>query len=245
MTPPAGFEARRAGSAEWWRRPGDSQWIDTLLQVVAAVPEAEAELLSGGRGGARLTGSGTHRIVIRPYRRGGLPGRIVHDLYFGWQPRPFRELVETEALRARGAPVVEVCGAVVHWAFPVLYRGWLATRYVDGARTLWQLMSAAPAPADRMAACAAAGRAIRRLHDCGGRHPDLNLNNLLVSGTDADWQVHLIDFDRPAVRVGRDDPMVELARLRRSAAKLDPAAQFVTPADLACLEAAYRRGESR
>jgi len=246
VTPPAGFEARRAGGAEWWLRPADAVWMDELLQAVVGSPDAGAIALHGGRGGTRLMSIGEHRVVVRPYRRGGLPGRFVRDLYLGWRPRPFRELIETEALRVRGAPVVEVCGAAVRWVLPGCYRGWLVTRYVDGARTLWQWLAAAPPVAERAAVCAAAGRAVRRLHDCAGRHPDLNLNNLLVSTATGGWQVHLIDFDRPAVarRPGGGDGAAELARLRRSARKLDPAGRIVTAEDLACLETAYRGGET-
>lgn len=246
MKPPAGFEARRARGAEWWLRPGDAAWLDELLRSLAVPEGADGVALSGGRGGTRLISLGADRVVIRSYRRGGLPGRVVRDLYAGWRPRPFRELLETEALRARGAPVVEVRGAVVRWVVPGLYRGWLVTRYVDGARTLWQWMSAPPAPADRAAVCAAAGRAVRRLHDCGGRHPDLNLNNLLVSVGADGWHVQLIDFDRPlrvaSPRCGDRD--AELARLRRSARKLDPAGSVVTADDLERVEAAYRAAGS-
>jgi len=246
VTPPAGFEAHREARAEWWLRPAERAWMDELLRAVAGSPGAGATALHGGRGGARLVSIGDHRVVIRPYRRGGLPGRVVRDLYLGWQPRPFRELIEMEALRERGAPVVEVCGAAVRWVFPGGYRGWLATRYVDHARTLWQWASGTPAAAERAVVCAAAGRAVRRLHDCGGRHPDLNLNNILVAAVDGGWQVYLIDFDRPPrlPRAGAGAAAAELARLRRSARKLDPAGQIVTAADLDCLEAAYRAGGS-
>jgi hypothetical protein len=78
--------------------------------------------LCGGRGGAFAAVVGGHEVVVRPYRRGGIPARLLRATYCGWHPRPFRELGYSETLRARGAPVVEVYGAAVRWVLPGCYR---------------------------------------------------------------------------------------------------------------------------
>ena len=71
-------------------------------------------------------------------------------------------------------------------------------------------------------AWAAIGRCIRRFHDYGLCHADLNAHNILLRG---DREVFLIDFDRCARRqpgMWRD---ANLARLRRSLDKLEDAPQ--------------------
>jgi 3-deoxy-D-manno-octulosonic acid kinase len=197
--------------------------------------------LTGGRGGAKVVEGSADAVVVRPFRRGGLPAVLLFDLYFGWTPRPFREVDATEALRRQGAPVIEVLGAAVHWIVPGCYRGWLATRYLPGACTLWEWLSDAHTPVARTDVLRRVGEAIRRLHECGGRHPDLNLTNVLVQSGPGAPVIVFIDFDRArrgAHRYRTAD--ADLARLRRSVQKLDPRGERISAQDFADLEAAYR-----
>ena len=202
--------------------------------------------LAGGRGGARLVPAPAlapaHDVVVRPYRRGGLPARLLHDTYFGWNPRPFHELCVMAALHDRGAPVVEVYGAAVEWLLPGCYRGWLATRYIEGARTFWEWAAATPPVQERAPLLRDVGKSIRRLHDCGARHPDLNANNILLGPT---TDVLFIDFDRAHISPANDhEREADLDRLWRSLRKLDPQGQHVTAADFEMLRAAYREGRA-
>jgi len=201
--------------------------------------------LSTGRGGTRLVRAAGHEVVVRPYRRGGLAAWVLHDTYMGWQPRPFRELETLATLYQRGAPVIEVYGAAVHWLVPGCYRGWLVTRYLPASHTLWEWISAAPPTPLRARVLAQVGRAIRRLHDTGGWHPDLNLNNILIGATPeaaGPPEVVLIDFDRTCAKGLRRTPAADLARLERSAHKLDPTGARLTVADLETLRAAHAAG---
>jgi 3-deoxy-D-manno-octulosonic acid kinase len=242
---PPGFEWVREQRTTALVRSDLRAWLLPVLHAADGDWRAySTRELPGGRGGTRLVSSGGSQVVVRPYRRGGLPARLLHDTYFGCSPRPFRELCATEALRRQGAPVVEVYGAAVRWRAPGCYRGWLATRYLRGARTFWQWACTAPPADERDAVLQCVGAALHRLHDRGGRHPDLNLNNILVcrcddaGGTPDVW---FIDFDRPRLAAAfGHSPASDLARLRRSAHKLDPQGRYVTTADLARLEAAYR-----
>ena len=242
MTPPPGFELVRDGRLHLLVRADVQSWLVPLLRAARAQWAGYAtHPLVGGRGGARIVLA--HHVVVRPYRRGGLPAWLLRDTYFGWNPRPFRELCVTAALRERGAPVVEVYGAAVVWRFPACYRGWLATRYVDGARTFWEWVSAAPsAIASHGQVFADIGKAIRRLHECGARHPDLNANNILVSPAAG---VLFIDFDRARLAANHGDaPARDLDRLWRSLRKLDREGRHVTAADFELLRAAYWDGST-
>lgn len=240
--PPPGFVADTARDSLLVRAEV-RQWLAPLLRTRGDWAGYDAHPLAGGRGGTCRVRVDGHEVVVRPYRRGGWVARVLYDTYLGRHPRPFRELQALVALRQAGVPVVEVYGAAVHWLAPGVYRGWLATRYVTGATTLWEWLAAAPPAAERAAVLATAGRAVRRLHDSGWRHPDLNLTNILVApGPVGLPDVLLIDFDRACQgtrRAGHD-----LLRLERSARKLDPPGTTVTAADLAALRAAYAAGAS-
>jgi len=243
---PPGFELARDGSTTMLLRSDLRGW---LLPLLAAWKDDwrgyETRALAAGRGGTRLVRAAGHAVVLRPYRRGGLVARVLHDTYIGWQPRPFAELETLAALRQRGAPVIEVYGAAVHWLLPGCYRGWLATRYLAGSRTLWEWATDAPPAPPRARVLTQVGRAVRCLHDRGGWHPDLNLNNVLLTTPEGagDLEVVFIDFDATAAvqRLPRT-PQADLARLERSALKLDPAGTRLTAADLEIVRAAYAAG---
>ncbi len=224
------------------RRDAQSWLIDLLLAAQHGWAGYRTRPIGSGRGGAVVVTVREHEVVVRHGRRGGLPARLLDDVYFGVRPRPFVELRVTETLRQRGAPVIQPLGAVAHWVFPGVYRSWLATVYVPGSRTLWQWAQENPAALQREETLARAGAAVRRLHAAGARHPDLNLNNILVceAGPAGRAELLLVDFDRaqlaaPSLRTA----LADLARLRRSARKLDPEGVTVTDADLGRLEKGY------
>src|SRR5262249_43892780 len=73
-----------------------------------------------------------------------------------------------------------------------LYRGWLATEEIAGAVDLLTRLGRAPAPS-RDVLAAAAGL-VRRAHDAGVEHRDLNLGNLLVR--EEPLEAFLVALDR-------------------------------------------------
>lgn len=169
--------------------------------------------LGTGRGIAVSAGP-DGRWVLRHYRRGGLPGRAVSDSY-PWlgerKTRPVRELRLLAELLQRGAPVPRPLAARVdrHGTF---YRGDLITERIADAATL----------AERAAGLAESGwqnvgRALRRFHDAGGWHADLNARNVLLAPSG----VFVIDLDRGRlVEPGSRAQRRNLARLERSLRKL-------------------------
>jgi 3-deoxy-D-manno-octulosonic acid kinase len=155
------------------------------------------------------------RWVLRHYRRGGLIGRCVEDRY--WWPgedkvRSFSELRLLETLEALKLPAPRPVAA--HYErIGRTYRADLITIEIEGVRPLSQL-----APGDLgPAAWREIGRAIRRFHDAGVCHADLNAHNILV---DASGQVSLVDFDRGSLRPPGAWRQGNLARLVRSLRKL-------------------------
>lgn len=189
------------------------------------------EPVGEGRGTAVTAGPGSG-WVLRHYRRGGFPGRLITDSYL-WlgeaKSRPVCELRLLEALAERGAPVPRPLAARVE-RLGLFYRGDLIIERIMEARALadqavtlsegdWQLV----------------GRALRRFHEAGGYHADLNARNVLL----APAGVYVVDLDRgrlmaPGGRIQRHN----LARLERSLRKLNllPAASLGWNALLAAYE---------
>ena len=118
---------------------------------------------------------------------------------------------------------------------PGCYRGWLATRFIEGSCTLWKwLRDQTPPPAERRAVLEEVGQSIRKVRSLGVWHADLNLHNILIVPAAAQ-RVVLIDFDR-ANEATDENISAELKRLRRSAHKLDPQGKIITEQDLSLLK---------
>ncbi len=191
---------------------------DTLLSHADEALFAPAGAAAvGGRGAAWIVPArdGDGEWVLRHYRRGGLPAKLVADLYL-WPglelTRPWREWRLLAELHTLGLPVPRpVAARVVQGG--IAYRGDLVTRRIPAARSLAELLrDSAAAPWREVGAC------IHRFHEAGVWHADLNAHNVLV---DAGATVWLIDFDRSERR--RPAPgwqQANLERLTRSLHKL-------------------------
>lgn len=194
--PDGGFDARWFDAAHW--RDGGG-----------------AQPTSGGRGASWFVGEGEKRFVLRHYRRGGALGGLLGDRYPYLGPersRPWREFRLTAQLFAQGLPVPQPVAARVVPSGAIC-RGDLITVRLDAVPLADAIGKGAPVAA----AWRAAGRCVARLHGAGLDHADLNLHNLLL---DAAGQATLIDLDRGALRAPGAWRESNLARLRRSLAKL-------------------------
>jgi 3-deoxy-D-manno-octulosonic acid kinase len=173
-----------------------------------------------GRGASLFLDAGAGRQwVLRPYRRGGLIARLSAARYL-WtgleQTRAFRELRLTADLHRRGLPVpTPVAAAVTRRG--LTYEAALITERISGARALAERLEARRAGD---ALLAEVGRTIRRFHDAGLDHVDLNARNLLV---DEEGKVWLIDLDRCRLRPRGSWQAANLARLERSLVKFGAA----------------------
>ncbi len=129
-------------------------------------------------------------MVLRHYKRGGLMSRLAEKTYLftGFdQARSLAEFRLLGRLRSMGLPVPEAVSAVA-WKYRLFwYQAAILVKRIPNAVTfpdssrlsdesLWEQL----------------GQIIRRFHDSGLDHVDLNCDNILV----ADEQIYLIDFDR-------------------------------------------------
>jgi 3-deoxy-D-manno-octulosonic acid kinase len=198
------YDASRVSnlSAEWFT-PQYWQTLGTL------------EGTASGRGAAYYLSADGKRYVLRHYRRGGLAARLSTDHYaFVGEnhTRPFAEWQMTYSLHRAGLPVPAPIAARYRRVGPV-YTGDIIT---ERLATVGSLAECLRTGALSILTWISIGRCIRRFHDLGVCHADLNAHNILLS----EEHVYLIDFDRCQLRgagLWRD---ANLVRLRRSVEKL-------------------------
>jgi len=186
------------------------QWFDPEFWGEAAV-----RVTGGGRGSAWFISRENDDLVLRHFCRGGVPGRFIRCdyVYTGVDAvRAFAEFRLLYQLFNRGFPVPEPVAAGFRRRGLLTYRACLIVRRIPGARSLNEFASEACVKTWRES-----GACVRRFHDAGVFHADLNCMNILVAD-----QVYLIDFDRGRiVSPGKNDgwKAANLRRLERSVNK--------------------------
>ncbi|MEN8184305.1 MAG: lipopolysaccharide kinase InaA family protein, partial [Myxococcota bacterium] len=160
------------------------------------------------------------RLLVRRLLRGGLAGPLLGSVLFG-SARPVSELAVTAELRRRGAPVPRPAFAWLERRFGPVFRAAVATGFEEGAVDALEFLEERPSGPRLQRAALAAGRAVRRLHDAGGRHRDLHVKNLLVRETEQRAECIIVDLDRATLEphVSPSQRMSELMRLFRSLVK--------------------------
>jgi len=191
-----------------------------------------------GRGATHFVHNRDRRLVLRHYRRGGLVSLLSSDRYI-WcgeeQTRAFTEWSITYRLHRAGLPVPAPIAAryVRHGR---TYRGDIIT---ERLATVGSLAECLGLGALSIVTWISVGRCIRRFHDFGVCHADLNAHNVLLS----EDSVYLIDFDRCQLRRAGMWRDANLVRLRRSLEKITyglPADRF-SEADWHALLNGYRQ----
>ncbi|MDK9688485.1 3-deoxy-D-manno-octulosonic acid kinase [Halomonas sp. LC1] len=156
--------------------------------------------------------------VLRPYQRGGLIAKLSQQRYV-WlgveRTRAFREVRLTAALYEQGLPVPRPVACCVT-RFGLTYEAALLTVRIPGARALASLLTNGEADE---ALLKRVGAMIKRFHQAGLDHVDLNARNILVDETGKPW---LIDLDRCRLRPPGKWQASNLQRLERSVVKFAP-----------------------
>lgn len=156
--------------------------------------------------------------VLRPYQRGGLIAKLSQQRYV-WlgveRTRAFREVRLTAALYEQGLPVPRPVACCVT-RFGLTYEAALLTVRIPGARALASLLNAGEADE---ALLKRVGAMIKRFHQAGLDHVDLNARNILVDEAGKPW---LIDLDRCRLRPPGKWQASNLQRLERSVVKFAP-----------------------
>jgi 3-deoxy-D-manno-octulosonic acid kinase len=168
-----------------------------------------------GRGTTWFIRAGDGHFVLRHYRRGGLIAKFSKDRYwFRGEPetRSFAEWYLTYHLHRAGLPVPAPVAARYR-RVGRFYTADLITQRIDDSQSLAQRLLEGPLPLTQWIAI---GRCIRRFHDAGVCHADLNAHNILLTPE----RVYLIDFDRGTLRKRGWWADATLVRLYRSLEKV-------------------------
>lgn len=178
-------------------------WFDPAHWGARAQPVS-----AGGRGSAWFVETDQGDMVLRHYRRGGFVARFSERsyVYTGWQnTRSYREFELLKLLLDQGLPVPEPVAACATRHL-LWYHAAILIRRIPGAVPLPEVEDLEDESLWREV-----GRTIRRFHDVGLDHVDLNCDNILVAG----GEVYLIDFDRCRLKDGGEDSRWKKANLDR------------------------------
>ncbi len=150
--------------------------------------------------------------VLRHYRRGGLPAKLIKDQYFGFDPQLSRAWKEWDLLAQlynENFPVPQPIAAQVIKRGICRYQADLITRRLD-AIPLADRMTMQEVTAELLQKV---GKTIKQFHQRGVYHADLNARNIMVDNT---GKVYLIDFDRGEIKPAGKWQQQNLERLKRS-----------------------------
>jgi 3-deoxy-D-manno-octulosonic acid kinase len=155
----------------------------------------------------------TQHWVLRHYYRGGLVGKVLTDQYLfigQGKTRAAQEFKLLKALQALGLPAPRpIAYRVIKKG--LCYRADLLSSRIENANDLVAILSERNLPETLWQEI---GKVIRRFHQQGIYHHDLNAHNILI---DEQQKVWLIDFDRGEIRSHQQRwPEENMARLLRS-----------------------------
>jgi len=217
---PLGSEVRRrviTGGAMLYdaSRAGNLSAAAFDLQELRARGELDGE--ARGRGAVHFVRSQGRSWVLRHFRRGGLAAHVSADRYI-WRgeetTRAFAEWQLTYHLHRAGLPVPAPIAARYE-RHGLTYQGDIITERLSEVISLAACLGVG---ALSLLNWIAIGRCLRRFHDLGVCHADLNAHNVMLGRGD---EVYLIDFDRGSLRKpGAWWCDANLVRLRRSLEKV-------------------------
>lgn len=156
-------------------------------------------------------------FVLRHYQRGGLVAKFSNEKYL-WAglrfTRPWREWRLLEIMLEKGLPV-PVPAAIKVIRKGLTYTAGIIMHRIPQSRTLMNILMNEEQSEGHWISI---GSVIRRFHEQGIYHADLNANNILL---DNGGRCYLIDFDRCGIRKsGVKWKKENLLRLKRSLNKI-------------------------
>jgi len=192
-----------------------------------------------GRGSAWFIDTSFGPVVLRQYLRGGWVGKFIKQSYLFTsveRSRPFSEFRILVELARLGLPVPRPVAALCEH-HGVISTGAIMTACILSAQTLADILPSESGSCEvDESVWSSVGVCVRRFHEAGVWHADLNARNILL---DANRDVHLIDFDRARFTPGKAvNGKGNLRRLKRSLTKLWPSG------DVTALQTAWAKLEA-
>ncbi len=215
---PAGWELVREGRDILACRPQDRDTLAGLGWTPASRPKLPRSALAGRAPLLELGSS----LLVRRSSHGGLLRFATGERYLD-PSRPFVEAALAERLAHAGVPTAPVVAARAQRLDPCGWRLELVVRRIADARDLGSIMESARATRRRLppVLLRATGALVRRLHDLGFEHADLQPNNLLVQGAPERASLFVLDLDGSRFHESMEEGLRarNLARLARFVAR--------------------------
>jgi len=220
---PPGYVVHRIGST--WLVLDDLHSKE-LVQLRLADPAVRQALFARaarrGRGATpSVAVSPDQRMVLRRYQHGGTLAGLTGKRFLG-PSRALQELEVTARAEASGAPVPHVLCLVLWPVWGPLWSALIGTREESQVEDLFELLTKLDDGPTRRRSLRQVGSAIRRLHDAGVEHRDLQLRNILVRKGEPP-EIVVVDLDRARFHARGTMPSgrraANLGRLARSAVK--------------------------
>ncbi len=190
-----------------------------------------------GRGGIRIIHTGGLTLACRKYLHGGLLRAITGDIFFS-SKRVIREIKVIIYLKDSGFPVVEPFAAIVKRRLLTKHL-YLLTVFREGAVDLLDHLGTSSKMA-RLRSIRQLARLFCRLEELGIYHPDLHLNNVLMT---PDKGMVFLDFDKSSIKTFTKRDMARMFwRLNRFAEKMASHGRiFITPGEKVFFLRTYSR----
>ncbi len=194
-------------------RENEAGHADTLRSYLRSI--------HAGRGIVYLgTLKGRGEIVIRTYHHGGLVGKALGKRFLSPR-RFFRELTLTEMAIAAGVTSLHPLGVAYRETRTGVTGFWISYRIPEAESLYNHIKGHAPSPG----LIRAVAQSVARMHRRGFIHPDLTLQNILITPSpNGDYAVSIIDFDKTDWQPHPDPEkqLIQLKRLDRSLLKWIP-----------------------
>lgn len=168
----------------------DDDWVTQQGRIVRTI--------NHGRNRVQIFNHMQSTLVCRHYNRGGIIRHLSTDRYLwaGLQAtRAWREFDVLLRLQSFDLPAPEPYASRVVPMLPG-YQASLITRYLAATKTLAETLHKCEISDQQWFDV---GCCVRRFHDVGLDHSDLNANNILL---DEQGRIFLIDFDKARFRTG-------------------------------------------
>ena len=190
----------------------DKDWFS----MAAWKAQNAIEGTAAGRGTVWFIKTEQGQYVLRRYRRGGLIAKLTqfNFLFRGFKnTRPYQELKLLEFMREQGLPVPEPIAGHCQ-RIGVQYQAEIITKLIPDAKELFTCLLDQEQTSAANLNWYEIGKTIKRLHDAGVNHTDLNCHNIMI---DLAQKVWIIDFDKcHQASIAKDWQEANLLRLKRS-----------------------------
>jgi len=199
----------------------DSTLVENLecdhFNIQHWIAQGQSPASAQGRGSTYFISVNHNHIALRHYQRGGLIRHFLFDQYL-WlglrDTRAWKEIHVLDFIIEKGLPAPQPV-AIRILRQGAFYTADIMTLVIEQSSTLADQLRQSRLSQDQWRNI---GWTIKRFHDAGVDHADLNANNILIDRENA---VYLIDFDRARIR-NRPGSWAtsNLKRLHRSLNKL-------------------------